>query len=130
MLQPIRQRITGSTDGSTAVDITLPQVKADQVWRITHLAFQNASGESVTLAFGLLDGSNFTQIWANQTVADSDGFGTQLNFLLLEGDKLSARVTGSAKTGKVIFSVSGELHSPGPGIIEVVQAPAPGAQNA
>lgn len=121
MLQPLRQRITGSTNTSTAVDLALPQVKAGEVWRITHLAIFNESGESVTVKFGLLNGSTFQQIWAKQTVADSDAYGTEVLLLLLEGDKLDAQVTGSADKGKITFIVSGELHVEEPEVIAVTE---------
>ena len=122
MRQPLRQRITGSTNAATAVDITLPQVRSGEVWRVTHLALFNESGESVTLQLGLLDGATFQQIWAKQTVADSDAFGVEVDLLMLEGDKLDARVTGSAKTGKITLVVSGLLHSPGPDAFIIEQA--------
>jgi hypothetical protein len=122
MREPLRQRITGSTNTSSAVDVALRQVKPGEVWRVTHLALFNESGESVTLKLGLLQGSTFQQIWAKQTVADADAFGVAVEILLLEGDKLDAQVTGTAKIGKVTFIVSGELHQVGPQLVIVKQA--------
>ena len=122
MRQPLRQRITGQTNTMNAVDLALEQVKPGEVWRVTHLALHNESGESVKLYFGLLNGSTFQQIWAEQTVADADAYGVMVNFLALEGDKLTARVTGTAKTALVTFIVSGELLAIGPEVVIVEQA--------
>jgi hypothetical protein len=123
MRQPLRQRITGTTNTSTAVDVSIPQIKAGQTAYVTHLALQNASGESVDVLFGILNGSTFQQIWAKQTVADGDAIGVLLTFALLEGDKLTARVTGSAKSSTVTFIVSGSLEDQTPEVVEVVASP-------
>ena len=122
MRQPLNQRITGATNSGTAVDVALAQVKPGQVWHVTHLALYNQSGESVKVDFGLLNGSVFQQIWAEQTVADADAYGAEVNFLLLEADKLDARVTGAAKIGPVTLIVSGELQQPGPDYVIIEQA--------
>lgn len=130
MLTPLRSRITGTTNGSTAVEVKLPQIKPGQLARVRHLALSNQSGESVTLRFGLITMGSFTPIWAKQTVADADAFGALVDLILLEGDVLAAEVTGSAKSSTVIFIASGELHTNQPEIVEVIQAPAGANQNA
>ena len=122
MRHPQKLRLGGSTNPFPAVYLPPPQVKPGEVWRVTHLALFNESGESVTLQLGLLDGATFQQIWAKQTVADSDAFGVEVDLLMLEGDKLDARVTGSAKTGKITLVVSGLLHGPGPDAFIIEQA--------
>lgn len=121
MIQPIRSRILGTTNGSNVVNVDLPQIKPGQIARITHAAVENESGESITLKFGVESQGSFDQIYANQTVADSDAFGVMLNFLLLEGDKFRARVQGSSASGKVTFVVSGELIDNQPEVVTVTE---------
>lgn len=126
----LRERITGTTNTSNAVDVSIPQIKPGQSAYITHLALENDSGESVTVFFGVLSMGTLIKLWAKQTVADSDAVGIQVTLPLLEGDKLTAQVTGSAKSGKVVFAAGGELLDDRPEIVEVVQETTQGTTNA
>lgn len=122
MGQPVRTRRTATTNAATAVDVTGDKVMPEQIMHLRHIALANNSGESVTLLFGILTGADFVQILAKQTVATGDAYGTEIDLLLLEGDQLSARVTGAADKGLVELFVSGKLLD----WSEYVGTPAPG----
>ena len=121
MRTPLRIRMFTYTNAATPVNIDTPQIKPGQIARITHLALENESGESVTVKFGVEAYGSFDQLWANATVADSDAIGVMLNVLLLEGDKLRCRVTGAAKSGKITFLASGELEDTSPEVVQVTE---------
>lgn len=127
-MSALRERRVATTNAGTAVDVTIPQIKPGQRARVRHLALHNESGETVTVAFGILEGATFHQVYAIQSVATADAFGVLVDLLLLEGDTLDARVKGTANTAKVTFIVSGVLEDQNAGAVVVVADPPPGWQ--
>ena len=123
MTRHLRERIIGTTNAATAVDISIPQIKPGQSALITHLALANASGEIVDVAFGITSLGVFDQFWAVLSAATGDAIGVHVILKLLEGDKLTARVTGTANHGPVTFIVSGTLSDETPEVVEVVTGP-------
>ncbi len=121
MRQLLRERIKSTTNAGNPVDVSLPQIKPGQAAYITHIALTNASGESVTVLFGITSQGDFTQIWPKQTVAQGDAYGAQVTLPLLEGDRLTARVTGTSLSGPVTFAAGGELHDNTPDVVTVTE---------
>lgn len=109
MIEPLRIRQTATTNAATAVNVTAQTLLPGTLARIGHLALANRSGESVTVLFGITDIVGFTQFFAKQTVADGDAFGAMVDIFLLEGDQLTAVVTGAANHSTVELYASGEL---------------------
>lgn len=121
MRTAIRERVLGTTNAASAVQIASQQIKPGQIARITHLALHNQSGESVTAQFEVDQQGDFTQIWPEETVADGDAYGAHVDILLLEGDRIAARVVGTAKSSTVRFFVSGTLDDGGPELVAVTE---------
>ena len=107
MREPLIIRRTGSTKTTTPTNIESIQVPAGQLWLIRGVALDNESGEQITVAFGIENGSDFTRISALATVANGDAFSGTAYMLLREGEKLAAQVTGTADSGLVKMSASG-----------------------
>lgn len=101
---------TAITNASTAVNVYSDQVPPGVHWEVSHLALMNRSGESVTCEFGLTDIVGFRQIYAKQTIADGDAFGVNLDLNVLEGEKLTAVVTGTANKSTVTLIASGKAY--------------------
>lgn len=120
--EPLRIRLTATTNANTAVNIDTERIAPENYAEIAHLALMNRSGESVTVQFGIVDMVGFEQIYAKQTVADGDAFGVPVEFCIIEGDKLRAVVTGTADHSTITFIVSGKLYTPDP---ETDDPPAP-----
>jgi hypothetical protein len=114
MQQAYIVRQTAITNAGTAVNVYAPRLRPGQRALVTHLALMNRSGETVTVQFGVTDQVGFQQIWAQQSVSNSDGVGVLLSFLLYENDVLTAVVTGTADKGTVTLIASGEIHNPDP----------------
>lgn len=127
-MSALRDRRSATTNAGSAVDVTIPAIKPGQRARVRHLALHNQSGESVKVAFGILEGSTFHQLYAIQTVANGDAFGVLVDIMLLEGDTLDAQVTGTANKSTVTFIVSGELEDQSPVAVLVAADPPPGWQ--
>ena len=109
MIEPYIQRITTTTNSGTAVDVRLPRVLAGQLLRLSHVALYNASGEAVTVQFGVIDIVGFAPLLGEDAIADGDAAGHYLPLLVGEQTRFTARVTGTSLAGTVTLVACGEL---------------------
>ena len=102
-----RQQIVATTNAGTLITVETLAVLPERVVRITHCGLLNASGETVTAQLGVQDGESFLPIQPKQTVANNDATAIVDEFLIYEGQRLAAQVTGTADHGPVTLYASG-----------------------
>jgi hypothetical protein len=110
MRRPLRLRAAWTAPVATGVSYTFQQVKPGEIWRITHLAFENQTGTTIVARVGILQGSNFT-VFTDQsgTLADKSSKFWNVDLMLLEGDALAYYTNANGSAGLVKAFVSGEL---------------------
>lgn len=108
--EPYVIRQQGTSNASTAADVTAPSIPAETVVEVYNVSLQNASGESVTVEFGITDIVGFRRLCAKATVASADSVLVAVDWFLVEGDKLTARVTGTSNKSVVTMYASGESY--------------------
>ena len=102
------ERVVASTNTTTAVNVESQQVPPGEFWVLHSAALFNESGEPVTVAFYLVDGTRAIQLAPTDQVANSDALPLPAPTPTLPGgSKLRARVTGVAQTGKVTLVLTG-----------------------
>ena len=111
----IFERRVATTNSSTAVLVKSDQVPTDEWWVFDFAALYNQSGESVTLQWCVVRGSEVIFVSADQTVADGKAVASTDLPSLMENEQLAARVTGTAATGKVTLVLSGAALPTGKG---------------
>lgn len=107
MRTPLIIRREASTNAATAVNVTALPLQPGETWLVRGVALDNESGESITVAFGILSMGAFTRVGALATVASGDAFAGTAYLLLREGEQLAAQVIGAALTGPVTMAASG-----------------------
>ncbi len=103
----IIERRVGSTNTTTAALIASDRVGQTEAWILDFAALYNESGESITLQWCIVSRSTVIFISGDITVADGDASSTVDLPTLIEGEQFAARVTGTAKLGKVTLVLSG-----------------------
>jgi hypothetical protein len=97
----VADRRVATTNTTTAVLVTSDRVPSDEFWVLDFAALYNESGESVTLQWCIVHGDTVIFVSADSTVADGKAVSAVDLPVLVEGEQFAARVTGSAKQGKV-----------------------------
>jgi len=121
---PLVQRIQVSIPTGATTDVALPQVKPGEVWRVTHLALSDDAAGDITVVFGVTDIVGFRPLFEKFVVTTGDTAWYKCALVLLEEDKLVARVTTTGGNGQVTFSVCGEILVRDYVVVEVTPAAA------
>jgi len=111
----IFERLTATTNTTTAVLVKAHRVPDDEWWVFDFAALYNESGESVTLQWCIVRGAEVIFVSADATVADGKAVASTDLPSLMEDEQLAARVTGSAKSAKVTLVLSGAALPKGTG---------------
>lgn len=112
MKRPWFFRFAGITNAGTAVSVLSERMKPGQWLEVLFYAVYNASGESITVLWGIEAMGAFAGInsdTAATNAATLNGFQTSPLFLR-EGEQFGAQVTGTADKGPFTLIASGWLH--------------------
>lgn len=111
---PYVVRQDGTTNAGTAVLVSAQAMLPGQLAEVKHVALANNSGESVAVTFGIVVQGTFIPIAAKTaTVADADATSLVTDFIVREGEALTAKVLGSAAKSKVTLIASGDFMTAG-----------------
>ena len=105
--RPWGERITGRTNTSTAVNVDSQIVPPGQIWLPTFAVLSNQSGETVSLTWALVRGSQVIKFGLTSSLSDGDGNSPFPLPMLAEGEVLRAIVTGTSNSSLVILAYNG-----------------------
>jgi len=106
-MELIIERVVGTTNTTTAVFLKSKLVGPGEFGIFDFGAIYNESGEGITFQWVILRGSDVIFVSADSTVADGKAVSSTDLPTLMVGEQLAARVTGTAKLGKVTMILSG-----------------------
>jgi hypothetical protein len=108
MWRPISERLAQICPSTTPTAIDSQVVPAGEVWELTFAAVYNGSAENFKVELCIVDHGQVIPF--NVTAALSTGAAVATNIvpILLEGQILRARCTGSASGGTMTFVFTGQ----------------------
>ena len=104
-----RQRQDATTNAATTVQINLQVLRPGEKVKLFAFGVNNNSGESITVRFGIAEGSDFFQLGPYATAGTSDAAAILDEVWVFEGQSLSVRVVGTADKGPVTFYAMGQV---------------------
>lgn len=104
--------IVGTTNGATAVNLDSDDIDSDELGLITYASLFNESGESVTVEFVVMRGTQELQLGPKQVVQTEDAAHITPWLFLGVGEFFRAVVTGAANSSKVSLRLSGITFKP------------------
>jgi len=104
-----RQRQDATTNAATTVQINLLVLRPGEKVKLFAFGLNNNSGESVTIRFGIAEGTDFFQLGAYSTAGNADNAAILHEVWIFEGQSLSVRVVGTADKGPVTFYAMGQV---------------------
>lgn len=115
--------------GTTTTDFSSPPIKPGQIGRVRYVALNTTDPtNTITVQLGITRQGTFIQLVVKTNVAKADALGVLVDWILLEGDQITARLTGAGANDQFTFYASGELHEDGDGAVVVALDPPPGWQ--